>query len=199
MTPSAAKLSAVIFDFDGTLVDTMPIHYRAYREVFADYGVELTLEHFLTVTGGKASETIPRMAGRPLDPATVAEIHRRKKLRVGALFASEDIVRLRTSMLLEALRGRVPLALASAGSREGIELVLNRLNWRSAFSVLVTGEDVANGKPAPDAFLVAARSLEVPAAECLVFEDTDAGVAAAQAAGMSWIDVRQGMGIPLVG
>lgn len=198
MIGSPRKLNAVIFDFDGTLVDTMPLHYRAYRDVFLSHGVDLTFEHFVAVTGGKAAETIPLMAGRPLDAVKVEEIHRKKKERVRMLFEKENVIRLRTSMLLELLRERIPIALASAGSREGILLLLRRLQWDGVFQAIVTGEDVLNGKPAPDAFLAAAQALKVNPEECLVFEDTDAGVAAANAAGMSWIDVRQSMTLPLL-
>ena len=83
------------------------------------------------------------------------------------------------------------VALCSSGSRPGIELILERLVWRSLFDVVVTGEDVAAGKPAPDLFLVAAERLGVAPAGCFVFEDTDDGVAAARAAGMEVFDVRR--------
>jgi beta-phosphoglucomutase family hydrolase len=194
---SSRKISAAIFDFDGTLVDTMPIHYRAYRDVLAGYGVELAFDHFVAVTGGKALETIPRMAGRALDTTTVAEIHRKKKELVREFFMTEHIVQLRTSMLLELVRGKMPIALASAGSREGIQIILARLGWDSVFRTLISGEDVMNGKPAPDAFLAAARGLGVDPHECLVFEDTAAGIAAAKSAGMEYIDVRDSLALPV--
>ena len=183
--------NAVIFDFDGTLVDTLPWHYEAYRRVLAELGLELTEAAFRATLGGKATETIPQMiAGRPC-ASSVADIHRRKKALVAQMFASEDVSVLETARLIPVFHGRLALAIASSGSREGIEILLGRLGWREYFSVVVTGEDVFRGKPAPDLFLVAARRLAVAPAECLVFEDTTAGVEAAGAAGMQVFDVRR--------
>ena len=93
-------------------------------------------------------------------------------------------------VLLEVLAGTHRLALASSGSRPGITTMLDRLGWSDVFEVIVTGEDVDHGKPAPDPFLLAADKLGVPPAECVAFEDTDDGVASATAAGMLVLDVR---------
>jgi beta-phosphoglucomutase-like phosphatase (HAD superfamily) len=188
------KISAIIFDFDGTLVDTMPMHYRAYRDTLHEFGYQLTEEHFKEVIGGKASESIPKMVGQPLTKEKIEEIHRCKKVRVQALFEKEGIVCLKTSILLPVFWSKFPLALASAGSRQGIEVLLKRLGWRKYFDVVVTGEDVQRGKPAADAFNRAADLLGVAREECLVFEDTDAGVQAALNANMSYIDVRNPLG-----
>ncbi len=184
-------IKAVLFDFDGTLVDTMPIHYEAYRRVFADVGVVLSQDDFYGNIGGKATEAIPKfLGGRPCS-LSVEEIHQAKKRLVATLFESEPIPVLDTAYLLELLLGRVPMALASSGSRPGIEGVLRRLGWKHYFQVVVTGEEVQHGKPASDLFLLAAERLSVEPAACLVFEDTDAGVAAAKAANMVVADVRK--------
>ncbi|HEY0193331.1 MAG TPA: HAD family phosphatase [Kofleriaceae bacterium] len=181
---------ALIFDFDGTLVDTMPIHFEAYRQTFAEAGIELAPGEFYAHIGGKASETIPRfLAGRPCG-RSVAELHARKQVIAVELLASEPIPVLAAATLLQAWHGAAPIALASSGSRSGIELVLERLGWRAMFDVVVTGGDVARGKPAPDLFLLAAERLGVAPPRCLVFEDTDDGVAAARAAQMAVFDVR---------
>ena len=82
---------AVLFDFDGTLVNTMPLHYEAYRNVFADMGVELTREDFFPNAGGKASETIPRFLHGRHSPLTVSEIHHLKKERIKTVFATEAV------------------------------------------------------------------------------------------------------------
>jgi beta-phosphoglucomutase-like phosphatase (HAD superfamily) len=87
--------------------------------------------------------------------------------------------------------GRVPLAVASGGSSSTIELVLNRLNIRHLFQAVVTSEDVARQKPAPDIFLEAARRIGVPPRFCRAYEDTELGMQAIRAAGMEAIDVRQ--------
>lgn len=184
-------IAAAIFDFDGTLVDTMPLHFEAYRRVLADAGVELSHEDFYGSIGGNARETIPLfLRGRPCRLST-EEIHLRKKQLMQTLLSENAPPVLEAAKLLPVLHGRMPLALASSGSRLGIEMILARLSWRHYFAAIVTGEDAVRGKPAPDLFLLAAEKLGVPPETCIVFEDTDAGMAAAQAAGMRAFDVRR--------
>lgn len=186
-----SDIAAAVFDFDGTLVDTMPLHYEAYRRAFADLGLSLAEVDYYGNVGGTARETIPRfLAGRPA-PASISEIHVRKQARLAELLADAEIPVLATAALLPLLDRRVPMALASSGSRPGLERMLSRLGWARYFSVVVTGEDAARGKPAPDLFLLAAGRLGVAPGRCMVFEDTDAGVAAGRAAGMTVVDVRR--------
>ena len=187
MTP---RFTAAIFDFDGTLVDTMPIHYEAYRQVFAEVDVDLRPDDFWNNIGGNARETIPKfLAGRTC-PISVEEVHRRKKAIVGRLLADMPVPVLETAKLLEVFDGHLTMALVSSGSRPGIETVLARLDWQRFFATVVCGEDSPRGKPAPDLFLIAAERLKLDPARCVVFEDTDAGLAAAAAAGMVPFDVR---------
>lgn len=182
--------AAAIFDFDGTLVDTMPLHYEAYRRTFAEHGLALAEADYYGNVGGPARETIPRfLGGRPC-AATVAELHARKQAIALELFATAPIATLATAALLPLLDGRVPMALASSGARSGVHFLLDRLGWRRYFAAVLTGEDAPRGKPAPDLFLRAAAALGAAPAGCLVFEDTDDGVAAARAAGMAVFDVR---------
>lgn len=181
----------LIFDLDGTLVDTMPIHYRAYQRTFAEAGIELTPEDFFRNIGGKASETIPRFLRGRSCARSVDELHARKQELARQLLRTEDIPVLAAAELVTAFRGALPIALASSGSRSGIEVILDRLGWRDHFDAIVTGQDAARGKPAPDIFLLAAERLAVPPGRCVVFEDTDDGVAAGCAAGMAVFDVRR--------
>lgn len=185
---------AAIFDFDGTLVDTMPIHYEAYRRTFEEHGLVLDEATFFQNIGGTALETIPKFLAGRTARASIAELHARKKSIVGDLLTSAEIPLLETAKLLTFLAEHVKRALASSGSRAGIEIVLARLEWGAVFEAVVTGEDVQHGKPAPDLFLLAAARIGVVPARCMVFEDTDDGVAAAHAAGMQVFDVRRTRG-----
>jgi beta-phosphoglucomutase family hydrolase len=186
----ASSIAAVIFDFDGTLVDSMPLHFEAYRKVFAELGIELTRDVFFSNIGGTGRETIPKLLGGRSTGLSVDEIHARKKALVNDVFSNEPVVVLETAKLLPAFHGRLPMALASSGTRQGIEIVLRRLDWMRYFQVIITGEDAQRGKPSPDLFLAAAERLQIRPEACLVFEDTDAGVAGALAAGMQVFDVR---------
>jgi beta-phosphoglucomutase-like phosphatase (HAD superfamily) len=187
----SGRYSGAVFDFDGTLVDTMPLHYRAYHDVFRQLGLELTEEHFLSCVGGPYRETIPKLLGKQVASVSVEEIHRRKVEVLADLAETGPLEPLPAALLLEAFVGRLPLAIASSGSRGGIQIFLRRLAWESYFDVVLTGEDAARGKPYPDIFALAAQRLGLSPQECLAFEDTDDGVEAARAAGMAVFDVRE--------
>lgn len=182
---------AVIFDFDGTLVDSMPIHYEAYRRTFAEAELELAPADFYPHVGGTARETIPKFLRGRSCSRSITELHARKQEIARELLATAEIPTLATADLLPVFHGRVPMALASSGSRSGIELLLERLSWRAFFEVVICGADVSQGKPAPEIFLKAAEGIRIAPENCVVFEDTDDGVAAARAAGMSVFDVRR--------
>jgi beta-phosphoglucomutase-like phosphatase (HAD superfamily) len=191
VTHNLPSLAAVLFDFDGTLVDTMPSHFAAYREVFSEAGLELTESDFFANVGGKASETIPKfLRGRRIDMSN-EEIHRRKKAKINTVFATAPVHVLPAASLLPLFSGAVPLGLVSAGSRPGIEILLKRLGWSDYFDVVITGEDCVRSKPDPDPFVTAAMRLSVDASRVLVFEDTSAGFDAALAAGMMVFDVSK--------
>jgi HAD superfamily hydrolase (TIGR01509 family) len=188
MTP--ATLHGVLFDLDGTLLDTMPLHYEAYRRTFLEMGMALSPEGFYGNVGGTAMETIPRFLAGRAAPWSIHEIHERKKNRLADLLDEAELVTLPASRLLPLLHGRVPMAVATSGARPGVEKMLRRLGWTSLFGAVVTAEDVVHGKPAPDVYVEAARRIGVDAANCLAFEDTDDGVTSARAAGAHVIDVR---------
>ena len=183
---------AAIFDFDGTLVDTMPLHYEAYRRAFAECaGAELSPEVFWSEIGGTAREVVPRMLARVGQPdAEVTDLHRRKQQILGDLICTTELRVLETAKLLPVLEPHLRLGLATSGSRPGVELMLERLGWTDYFAAVVTGEDVSQGKPAPEPFLLAAERLAVAPGRCVAFEDTDAGVLSARQAGMVVFDVR---------
>ena len=180
----------IIFDCDGTLADTMPLHWRAWQVITARYKIKFPQDRFYSL-GGVPSREIVRMLsaeqGLGLDHLAVA---REKEAEYLPLIAQIEPINAVVGVARENA-GKTPLAVASGGTRSTIELVLDRLNIRHLFQAVVTSEDVARQKPAPDIFLEAARRIGVPPHFCRAYEDTELGMKAIRAAGMQAVDVRQ--------
>jgi beta-phosphoglucomutase-like phosphatase (HAD superfamily) len=180
----------IIFDCDGTLADTMPLHWRAWQVIAKRHGFSLPEERFYSL-GGVPSRDILRVLsteqGVPLDPLAVA---REKEAVYLPLIAQVEPINTVVGVARENY-GKIPLAVASGGTKSIIEQVLEHLGIRSLFQAIVTSEDIVNQKPAPDIFLEAARRLGVPPQFCRAYEDTDLGMKAIQAAGMEAVDVRK--------
>ena len=180
---------AIIFDCDGTLADTMPLHWRAWQVIARRHRFSFTEDRFYSL-GGTPSRDILKVLcaeqGLPLDPLAVA---REKEAEYLPLIAQVEPINTVVGIARENY-GKMPLAVASAGTKRTIEQVLVHLDIRHLFQVVVTGEDVVNQKPAPDIFLEAARRLSVPPQFCRAYEDTDLGMRAIRAAGMEAVDVR---------
>ena len=183
----------LIFDCDGTLADTMPWHWRAWQAIAARYGFEFPRDKFYAL-GGVPSRDIVKLLcaeqGLTLNSLAVA---REKEAAYLPLIAQVEPINVVIGIARENF-GRIPLAVASAGTRRTTEQVLDRLGIRDLFQAIVTNEDVAHAKPAPDIFLEAARRLGVPPQSCRAYEDTDLGLRAIRAAGMEAVDVRQLIG-----
>jgi len=180
---------ALIFDCDGTLADTMPAHWRAWQVVTSRYNLSFSSERFYA-TGGIPTRiilaTLSQEQGIPIDPVRVAEEKEAEYLRhIDGVKPVQPIVD-----IARAHHGLVPLAVASGGSRAVTHETLNRLGLFSLFGAIVTHEDVARQKPAPDIYLEAARRLGVAPLACRAYEDTDIGIEAIRAAGMEAVDVR---------
>jgi beta-phosphoglucomutase-like phosphatase (HAD superfamily) len=182
-------MKGLIFDCDGTLADTMPLHWQAWRQVTARHGVHFTEDRFYAL-GGVPSRHILEMLrdeqGLGINPLVVAKEKELAYLelmhQVGPIHEVVNIAR--------AHHGKVPMAVASGGTGLIINQVLVHLGIREMFAAVVTSEDVVNQKPAPDIFLEAARRLGVPPEYCRAYEDTDLGMTAIRAAGMEAVDVR---------
>jgi len=186
---------ALLFDLDGTLVDTMPLHGLAYAAVFEGLGHSFTLDDYLANVGPPARVAIPAFALAAgmgtIDEAMIATIHGDKKLRFKEVLAREKAPALATAALLARHAGRKAMALVSSGNRDGVEAILRTMGWRDHFGAIVSGDDVTRGKPHPEPYLAAAALLGVAPERCLVFEDTEAGILSGTAAGMAVIDVTQ--------
>ena len=181
---------AVIFDCDGTLVDSMPAHFDAWCEALASYGAGgIFREDVFFAMGGRPTRDIVvdlnSEYGLKLDPEDIALAKREAFL--GKLHLVEFIDEV--ADFAKSLRGKMPLAVASGGSRYVVEKTLKLLECSDWFDEVVTADDVSNGKPNPEIFLKAAELLGVSPEKCQVIEDAPPGVIAAQAAGMQVITV----------
>jgi beta-phosphoglucomutase len=181
---------AVVFDFNGTLSDDEPILCAIYAEMFAELGRPLTEHDYLEQLAGHTEEEIfRRWLGRD-DPGLIADRIERYRARVfdGSTVDAE----VRASVRYAAARG--PVGIVSSAAREEIEPVVAAAGLADVFQVIVSAEDVTHGKPDPEPYERAALLLGVPAAETLAFEDSEAGVASAKAAGMRVVALTRTLG-----
>jgi beta-phosphoglucomutase-like phosphatase (HAD superfamily) len=183
-------LAALIFDCDGTLADSMPLHYRAWADTFREHGINFAEHRFYELAGtptDRVAAIVAAESGVKLDPVAVARQKDEAFLRrVEEVQPFEPVV----SVARDA-RGILPMAVASGSSRQLVERELELLGILDWFSVILCAEDVPIPKPAPDVFLTAAARLGVEPYRCIVYEDSDLGIQAAKAAGMQFVDARQ--------
>lgn len=186
----AGDFAGYIFDLDGTLVDTMPLHYRAWNEAMRKVGLQEELDEELFYSLGgvptrRVAELIAAHYGLKIDPHAV--FHHKESLFLALQKDAkliEPVVEIARRMALTH-----PVAIASGGPRDIVHRMLQISGLAPLFKVVVTPEDVEHGKPAPDMFLLAAKKIGVPPERCLVFEDAEPGMRAAEAAGMKWVRV----------
>ena len=184
----AGEFRAYLFDCDGTVVDSMPLHYIAWKKALAEWGATFNEELFYTWGGKPPLEIISAlnaMQGLKMPIEAVAE--RKENFYFDLLPQLRPVPEVLEHM--EAQRGHIPFAVVSGSTRESVVKSLNSVQLLERFDVLVGAEDYERGKPAPDAFLIAATRLGIAPKKCLVFEDTAMGIQAATAAGMASVRV----------
>jgi HAD superfamily hydrolase (TIGR01509 family) len=182
------QFDAYLFDCDGTIADSMPLHYQAWSQALLEQGCPFKEDLFYSWAGMPVTETVRRLNeihGLTLSPMGISQ--RREELYYELL---PQIKPLREVLEhIEAQSGKIPFAVVSGSPRDSVIKTLTALNLISHFPVIVGFEDAPRGKPNPDPFLVAAKKLGVAPEKCLVFEDADFGIQAAEAAGMKWVRV----------
>ena len=179
---------AYLFDCDGTIADSMPLHYIAWKAVLADWNCDYPEEVFYAWGGKPVRKIIAdlnKMNGLKMPFEAVAM---RKE---GLYLAQVPQLKAIPEVLehIEAEHGRIPFAVVSGSTRDSVVGSLNVLGLLDKFDTIVSADDYKHGKPAPDAYLLAAARLGVAPADCLVFEDTEMGIEAATAAGMASVKV----------
>jgi HAD superfamily hydrolase (TIGR01509 family) len=179
---------AYLFDCDGTIADSMPLHYLTWRTALAEWNCSFSEDLFYAWAGFGVAKIISLLNEKHGLYMPVEEVERRKE----ELYL-ESLPNLRA--VLEVLEhidlqyGRIPLAVVSGSTRESVSASLRSLHLLDKFDTLVCAGDYEKGKPDPEAFLIAAARLNVKPESCLVFEDGDLGIAAAKAAGMAAVKV----------
>jgi beta-phosphoglucomutase family hydrolase len=179
----------LIFDCDGTIADTMPLHYQAWVAALSEHGAEFPEALFYEMAGIPTARIIELLNERHGWSIPVTEAAERKERLFERLIPEvtpiEPVVK-----LIQRYAGQLPMAVATGGTRAICSKTLASMNLLQNFDHLVTADDVAHGKPAPDIFLEAARRLGLPPEQCCAFEDAELGLQSARAAKMPVIDVR---------
>lgn len=181
---------AVIWDMDGTLVDTAELHFRAWQELARQIDKPFTRADFAGTFGWRNPELIPKLFGNHYTTAEIDELGQRKELlyrdkaRLGV-----ELLPGAATLLAGLLAAGFTQAIGSSAPRANLELILDITGSKSYFQAIVAMEDTPRGKPDPEVFLTAARKLNVLPERCLVFEDAPVGVQAAKAGGMRCIAV----------
>jgi HAD superfamily hydrolase (TIGR01509 family) len=186
----AGTFRAYLFDCDGTVVDSMPLHYIAWKTSLAEYNCVYEEKLFYSWGGRPIREIIGllnTMHGLDMPVNEVAE--KKEDIYLSLLPQLKGIPEVIEH--IDAQHGRIPFAVVSGSRRNSVVGSLSALGLLDKFETLVCAEDYKRGKPAPDAFLLAPERLGVAPSECLVFEDTDLGIEAATAAGMQSVKVPQ--------
>jgi HAD superfamily hydrolase (TIGR01509 family) len=189
--PPTRDYAGYIFDCDGTLVDSMPLHYRAWRTAFRRHGASFDFDWALFVSraGMPLEQTVEALNSQfstALDPKRVVELQLATyRTLITEVTAIEEVV-----AFAKQVANVAKLAVASGGQRAEVEASLRNIGILDLFSVVVAGNEVARGKPDPEILLRCADAMGVLPQRCLVIEDGELGIEAARRAGMDWVRVE---------
>jgi len=186
----SGEFAGYIFDLDGTLVDTMPLHYTAWRDTLREFGLNQDLDEDLFYSLGgvpavKVAGIFNKHYGTNFEPLGLREVKEELFVR---LLPDAPLIEPVVSFAKQMAKTH-PVSVASGGPRDVVTNTLEKRGLAPLFPVVVTANDVEHGKPAPDTFLLAAEKMGVAAEDCLVFEDAELGIEAAEAAGMKWVRI----------
>ena len=182
------KFDAFLFDCDGTIADSMPLHFEAWSVAVSEWGGQFPEALFYLWGGVPVRKVVERLNEKYRLSMPVDEILiRKEQLYYNFLPKLRPV-----ESVLEHIydqHGKIPFAVVSGSPRESIFKTLKTLNLLDYFPVIIGAEDYTQGKPHPEPFLNAAKNLNISPEKCLVFEDADLGIESARAAGMSWVKI----------
>ena len=184
-------MRTAIFDLDGTLADTMPIHYKACQLVCNKNGFDFPEEYFYQEAGKPTIEVFTNlMQELEIKGFNGSELGQEKEKIFLELISMVEPLHI-VADIAKSYKGKIPMAIGSGGQRKTVELTLDAINFNNFFDSIVTCDDVEKYKPDPETFLKAAFEMGVDPKDCVVFEDGNPGIEAAKAAGMMVVDVRE--------
>jgi beta-phosphoglucomutase family hydrolase len=184
----AGSFSAYLFDCDGTIVDSMPLHYAAWKKALGEWNCEFAEELFYAWGGRPTSEIISTLNQQQRLSMPVESVaHRKEEFYFEMLPELKAVPEVLEH--IEAQHGRIPFAVVSGSARDSVTASLETLKLLDRFDTLVCAGEYKKSKPDPEAFLLAATKLGIAPKNCLVFEDTEMGIQAATAAGMASVKV----------
>lgn len=184
------RFSAFLFDCDGTIANSLPVHLKAWNRALAHWNAEFPLEEFYAWGGIPVPKTVAMLneyLGLAMDVEKVTLDREKAYFDLIATVQAHSEV----EAFIRSQHGKSPMAVVSGSPRASVEKTLRQLSLWSFFDVIVGAEDSKQGKPSPEPYLTAARLLNVEPAACLVFEDAEPGVQSAIAAGMKYVRIPQ--------
>jgi len=189
-------IQAFIFDLDGTLIDNTPFHLQSWVQLFEEVGVELDVGEFQKWFNGKTTTQILRQViGKDIPPAEISRLTERKEAIYRQLYGPQlKPLPGAVQFLKAAQQMNMPMAVATSAYKANVDFVLDGLNLRPYFKVITSAEDIRQGKPSPEIYLITASRLGIAPQACLVFEDSLAGIEAAERAGMRLIVITTSLG-----
>lgn len=198
LTRRRAAPRAVLWDLDGTLVDSGDYHWRAWRDTMREEGVELTYQQFLDSFGQKNDRILTAWMGEAATRELIGRVGDAKEALYRRLAVAEGLMPLPgAAAWVERLhRGGWRQAIASSAPKENVRVMLDVLHLDRYFNAIVSAEDVTAGKPDPQVFRAAAAKVNTPAASCVVVEDAAVGIEAARRAGMKCVGVSTSSVLP---
>lgn len=191
MFPIDSHIKLLIFDCDGTLIDTTPQHYLAWRSAYGEVGDDFISqeEHIANFSGTFSTQIAKIYNERYNHPIDHHEMARKKEKIFFDEYADKVLAIEKTVAIVKQYKDKLPMVVASNGYNYAVHGMLKATGLYDYFNTIITLEDVKNGKPDPEMFLKAAKLYDVSPTECLVFEDSHTGFEAAKRAGMAVIDV----------
>jgi beta-phosphoglucomutase family hydrolase len=187
---SEKQLEAVLWDMDGVIADTAEYHYRAWREIIKERGITFKKEDFMQLFGQRHDTIIKFLLGDKISNKEADAIADRKQALYRRLVARNIVPLPGAIELIESLnKNKIKTAIATSAVPENVDVIIRGLGIEDCFQAIAYGTEVAEGKPSPLIFQLAAEKLGIDAGNCVVIEDAIAGVTAAKRAGMKCIAV----------